>query len=415
MISRAADPGAGGGEVRAIRRSGRTAGCLAALLLIQSAVWCAPPSFAADDAGSRKKELRRMQREAREKKQEVKRAARTERSILTELERIDRDIEAGSAEMSAEVERLRSAEAALVDVEKSGRELSGDLEGLKQRYRERIRALYKLGRSGYALEALLSDNLGDALRRAKYLGVIAQQDRQMMQHYRAALDRIAEQRRDIADRREEVLKRKKAVAAEKTALEARKRNKAALLARVKKEKHLTEQALQELEESAAGLAALIKKAEEQKAAREARRRAELRRQPEPAPASPGRFAWPVNGPVMTRFGRQHHPELGTTVFRRGIEIQARTGEAVRAAAEGDAVFADWFKGYGRLVILQHGGGLYTLYGYLSQISVKQGDRVALGQALGHAGDTGSLKGTKLYFEVRHNGEAEDPLTWLSKR
>jgi murein DD-endopeptidase MepM/ murein hydrolase activator NlpD len=103
------------------------------------------------------------------------------------------------------------------------------------------------------------------------------------------------------------------------------------------------------------------------------------------------------------------------VFRRGIDISARIGDEVKAVAGGEVVKADWFKGYGKLVIIDHKDGMYTLYGNLSQVEVNNGDRVERGQVIGFAGDTGSFKGVKLYFEVRRNGEAEDPLLWLAPK
>ena len=157
---------------------------------------------------------------------------------------------------------------------------------------------------------------------------------------------------------------------------------------------------------------MIRLAEQEKKA--ARKKAPLQ-EAVPASADRNRFPWPVNGSVLTRFGSQRHPQFGTTVFRRGIDIEARTGDEVRAVHDGQVVYADWYKGYGRLVIVDHGEGLYTLYGNLSQLEVGGGDRVTRGKVVGLAGDTGSLKGSKLYFEIRRNGEAEDPLLWLAKR
>ena len=119
--------------------------------------------------------------------------------------------------------------------------------------------------------------------------------------------------------------------------------------------------------------------------------------------------------MLTRFGMQRHPQFGTMVFRRGIEIQAREGESVRAVRDGQVAYADWYKGYGKLMILDHGDGFYTLYGNLSQLGLNKGDQVSRGQVLGLAGETGSLKGSKLYFEIRRNGEAQDPLQWLAKK
>ena len=139
----------------------------------------------------------------------------------------------------------------------------------------------------------------------------------------------------------------------------------------------------------------------------------------PAPAAyaegRGRLPWPTNGEVVTRFGAQRHPQFGTVVFRRGIEIQARPGEEIRAVDDGVVKFADWYKGYGKLVIIEHPSGFYSLYGHLSRLDMNKENRVQRGQGVGLVGDTGSSRGAKLYFEIRANGEAQDPLLWLAKR
>jgi septal ring factor EnvC (AmiA/AmiB activator) len=162
---------------------------------------------------------------------------------------------------------------------------------------------------------------------------------------------------------------------------------------------------------------MIKKAEQEK--KVVRAAAPSTKPRPPAPVAPaqgtGRLPWPTNGEVVTRFGVQRHPQFGTVVFRRGIEIEARAGEEVRVVDDGVVKFADWYKGYGRLVIVEHGAGFYSLYGHLSRLDLNKDDRVQRGQVLGLVGDTGSSKGARLYFEIRIHGEAQDPLRWLAKR
>jgi murein hydrolase activator len=102
-------------------------------------------------------------------------------------------------------------------------------------------------------------------------------------------------------------------------------------------------------------------------------------------------------------------------FNRGIEITAPQGRDIVAVAEGTAIYADWFKGYGRLVILDHGSGYFTLYAHASDILIKTGDAVSGGQVIAKVGDSGSLEGPQLYFELRHKGKPQDPLTWLRSR
>jgi septal ring factor EnvC (AmiA/AmiB activator) len=368
---------------------------------------------AADDAAARKKELQRIKREMLEEKKELKRAGRKEHSILTDLDRIDWQVQAGKAELAEQQKLLREAEASLRRIEASNSEIGRELSGLKQAYGQRLRALYKMSRSGYAVELLVSDGQADPLKRIKYLGMIAERDRSIIRDYGFALNALAFQQAEVAEKKKGLLERKYAIETKKKELQARKRTKAVLLASVREKKGLHEEALRELEESSVSLWAMIRKAEQSRSAQAPRASRQTPRIT--GTGRTNRLPWPLGGEVLTRFGMQRHPELGNMVYRRGIEIAAREGEPVRAVNDGEVAYADWYKGYGNLVIIEHGPGFYTLYGYLSQLDLRKGERVAQGQVIGLAGDTGSLKGSKLYFEMRRNGEAQDPLVWLAKR
>ena len=383
------------------------------LLVVLIALWLSGFSAAADRSAD-KQELQRIKREMREKKKELTRADRKERSILSELETIDRGIQTGSVELTGQQQRLRASEAALREVEQNNTVLNRELTALKQNYSQRLRALYKLSRSGYAVAILSPDGLGQTLKRIKYLGMIADRDRVMMREYGNALTKLATHQAEIAEKKNELLARQRVVAATKAALEARKQKKAVILASVRHEKGQYEQSLRELEEASASLWAMIKKGEQEKRAAKAVPPAS-RQWHETANRDRTRLPWPLEGQVLTRFGMQRHPQFGTMVYRRGIEIQAHEGESVRAVQDGEVAYADWYKGYGKLMILDHGDGFYTLYGNLSRLDLNKGDQVARGQVLGLAGETGSLKGLKLYFEIRRNGEAQDPLQWLAKK
>lgn len=368
------------------------------------------PSAYGHNEKADKKALERIKREMHEKKKEIKRANRKERSILSDLEKIDRGIQSGGAELADHQKRLRDAEAGLREVEQNNAEISRKLAGLKQIYGQRLRALYKMSRSGNAV-VLSMDSLSGALKRVTYLSMIAERDRTIMKEYDSALDRLAARQAEIAEKKEDILARKRTIEVTKMELEARKRKKAEILAGVRQEKSLYEQTLRELEESSAGLWAMIKRSEREKNA--AASSTPLHRGPFYADRT--RLPWPVEGKVLTRFGMQRHPQFGTMVFRRGIEIEAQKGEAVRAVSDGQVAYADWYKGYGKLIILDHGNGFYTLYGNLSRLDLNKGDRAVKGGVIGLAGDTGSMKGSKLYFEIRRNGEAQDPLAWLAKK
>lgn len=392
---------------------GTSTGTRVFLLVVLIALWLGGFSAAADRSADKQK-LQRIKREMLEKKKELTRADRKERSILSELETIDRGIQTGSAELIGQQQRLRASEAALREVEKNNTVLSRELTALKQYYSQRLRALYKLSRGGYAVAILSPDGLGQTLKRIKYLGMIADRDRVIIRDYGKALTKLAARQAEIAEKKNELLARQRVVAATKAELEARKQKKAVILTSVRHEKGQYEQSLRELEEASASLWAMIKKGEQEKRAAKATPPAS-RQGHETADRDRTRFPWPLEGQVLTRFGMQRHPQFGTMVYRRGIEIQAHEGESVRAVRDGQVAYADWYKGYGKLMILDHGDGFYTLYGNLSRLDLNKGDQVARGQVLGLAGETGSLKGSKLYFEIRRNGEAQDPLQWLAKK
>jgi len=361
-------------------------------------------------AESSKQELQRIQRQMEEKKRDLKRARGRERSVLAELDTLERSMQQGAEELADNRARLRDAENALREMEKNSAEMGRALDGLQQSYGRRVRALYKMGRSSYAVAILTSDSFYTALKRLKYLGVIAERDRVVISQYRIALDRLSAIQAETAGRKEEISRRKRAVEAQKAQLLARRREKAGILEAVRNEKGVYEQTLRELEESSASLWAMIHREEEE--GRTSRKQPVDR---SAVIAGTVRYPWPVAGQVLTRFGMQRHPQFKTMIFRRGIEIGAHEGDTVRAINDGTVAFADWYKGYGKLLIIEHAAGLYSLYGNLEQIALAKGDRVGKGQAVGLVGDTGSLKGPKLYFEIRYKGEAQDPLTWLTKQ
>jgi septal ring factor EnvC (AmiA/AmiB activator) len=128
----------------------------------------------------------------------------------------------------------------------------------------------------------------------------------------------------------------------------------------------------------------------------------------------GNLNLPVRGEVIATFGRKRHPEFNEYVFQKGIEIQAPIGEPILAVEAGKVVFSGRFTGYGKLIILDHGSGYFTVYAHASELLKKEGDSVKKGETIALVGDTDSIKGPYLYFEVRKDGKPEDPLLWLAK-
>lgn len=126
----------------------------------------------------------------------------------------------------------------------------------------------------------------------------------------------------------------------------------------------------------------------------------------------GFLPFPTKGMVEVGFGKVVNPRFNTVTVQKGIDIRATEGASVGTVASGNVVFAGWLKGYGNLVIIDHGGNYHSLYAHLANSQVEVGNAVEEGESIGQVGDTGSLKGAYLYFEIRKAGQAVDPLPWL---
>ncbi|MDH3755606.1 MAG: M23 family metallopeptidase, partial [Acidimicrobiia bacterium] len=138
---------------------------------------------------------------------------------------------------------------------------------------------------------------------------------------------------------------------------------------------------------------------------------------DPAPAlppegGPTSFIWPVNGTVVSTFGFRIHPIFGTERFHSGIDINAGSGVPIAATAAGVVITAGWMDGYGNTVIINHGGGVTSLYGHQSALAVSVGGSVGQGEVIGYVGSTGWSTGPHLHFEIRIDSSPVDPLGFL---
>ena len=128
----------------------------------------------------------------------------------------------------------------------------------------------------------------------------------------------------------------------------------------------------------------------------------------------GQLPLPVEGQVVSRFGRTRNGSYNAFTFQSGIDIKVERGEPVRSVFKGEVMFADWLKSYGNLIIINHGDNYYTLYAHVEEMFKKKGEIVGTGEVIATAGDTGSIKGNCLHFEVRHHGKPVNPMKWLKK-
>jgi len=325
-----------------------------------------------------------------------------EHSILTRLERIDRRLEIMGKELEIYDWNLKVAEIKEKELEGLTTQNSGKLKMKKSLLRKKLRALYKISR--YSNPISSPDNSSFLLR--KYLqesilsdiGSITQDEKTQAV---ALKNQIALQKKQERIRlyKERVLRQKGAIEQEKTAKEQ-------LLATIKDERKIYEETQKEFKEASKKLSALVKGLQSQDKNEFVTR--DFR-------AKKGNLSWPVKGEIITFFGRVKHPRFNYYIFNKGIDIRAQLGSSILAIDSGKVLFADWVRGYGNLLIIDHGEGYYSLYAHLSNIYVKVRELIKKGQPVAALGDSGSLIGASLYFEIRHHGNPENPLHWLAKK
>jgi septal ring factor EnvC (AmiA/AmiB activator) len=265
--------------------------------------------------------------------------------------------------------------------------------------------MYKRGQSGYARLLLGARNLREFARAARAVGSLTTLNEQRIAEHRRTLEALRTERETFARKARDVQKKENDARVAKSAADRAVAARTELISQIDARRDLTAQYVGDLQVAYDRIQQQLKAKPDGGGASES----------VAVPLLPfrGALEWPVVGRVTTQFG-QGAGRLGGAALRNGIEIAAADDAAVRAVHGGTVGFADAFTGFGTLVILDHGSSNYSLYGYLSSASVKQGDRVESGAEVGRVGQAPG--GTSaLYFEMRIDGKSVDPVQWLKAR
>jgi septal ring factor EnvC (AmiA/AmiB activator) len=348
--------------------------------------------------------LQEVRKGIKRKKEILDSFEKKEKGILAQLEAVDR-------KLTLKEEQLESYDLTLKKVLTRKEQLEseiGDLKAELARFQEylayKVIQLHKYGGYSYVKALFSADNYPDLLKRYRYLQIMAQRDRESIESYEEVYNDLNSKRQDLDEREKKVASLQDAFKEKNREILAKREERTRFLKRIRKEKAFQQELLEELE----GSALLLQEAVETLIQKKETLFGNFEN-------FKGELLWPVNGEVVTRFGKHKHAKFNTYIFSKGIDIEAEQGADVKAVYGGTVLFADWFKGYGQMVILDHGKGFYSLYAHLSKTLVPIKGVVEKGRAVGKVGETGSLKGPILYFEVRYHGEPQDPLTWLARR
>lgn len=320
-----------------------------------------------------------------------------ERRVLAELERIERTREALEREREGLEARLRRVRAQERRTQARLEATEARLGQSRARLTERLRDLHRAGRAGYVDVLLGASTFPEFLNRFRFLSRIVRADMALIERTRREYEAWRDLQAELAAQRREMEALARALAARDRALRDQERSKRLLLDRISRKRVLYERAVEELEEDSRRLEALLR-----------------RLQGDAAPTRIGLriragLLWPARGRLVSGFGFRLHPLFRIRRMHTGVDIAAPWGSPVHAAAPGTVIYTGWFGGYGKIVLVDHGGGVSTLYGHLSAVLVSPGHQVRAGSLLGRVGSTGYTTGPHLHFEVRIGGRPVDPL------
>lgn len=354
-------------------------------------------------------ELARIKREREDLQRKMTSLQRNAHSLSDEVSLLDKQHDATARVVHSLDEQLisitdevRITTASLEEAEREATQKRGLLH-------RRLIEIYKRGPL-FSAEVLLSaKSVGDLVARYKYLHLLALHDRLLVHRMEDLKSTIAGRRVQLVHLQNGIEENRSEKADEAARLHALETQRSRSLAQVQQDARKTKARIDQLARSEARMNSVI-------ASLEAARRAASRGNARVAASSIrtsdiGKLNWPVEGTFLYRFGRVVNPN-NTTIRWNGIGISAAAGTPVKSVSAGTVAYAGLMGTYGNTVILEHGGGDYSVYGSLSRIEVRKGARVAKGQILGTVGTSDPELGPHLHFEIRRGGPAVDPTEWL---
>jgi len=323
--------------------------------------------------------------------------------LLSLMDEIDRAL---TVERSA----MMAAEARIKEKEQEIETLKGNLAStemiLAQRRSQlepRLVVRYKMGELGVLPALFSAQSLSELAMRRRMLGRILRDDTRQISEVNSLLERQRLSRAKLILERESLGSLQRAAANRIKRLRVAQQEREGALELLQEEAGLKQAMLRQLNEAESALGGMVAGL-----GRRSKQAVGFAREHHQLP-------WPAEGKVMQGFGAKSDPRYETVTVNKGIDIRVPKGAPVFAVAPGQVVHSGWLRGYGNLLIIDHGDAYFSLMAHLDQMLVSLGDTVKGSELVARAGDSASLKGAYLYFEIRHRGEALDPARWLRPR
>ncbi|MBU1172626.1 MAG: peptidoglycan DD-metalloendopeptidase family protein [Proteobacteria bacterium] len=355
-------------------------------------------------------ELQSIDTKIKQHQEEIREFSEKEMVILNGLNEIDRALSDSRTKLVSIKKEMGGLEAEIKNNTSALKDLEQVIEFNERYIAKRLVSLYKLNQIGKMNVLASADSVYDLLGRRRAMEFILKADDQVLSDHLNNLSRLTDLKTRLSEQKAINISLESAYSRQIEAIERNREKKTALRDEIRRKRSLGLAAIQSLKDAARELDQTIQALDQG-----------FERNPGGRGSSGSHFfekkgllKMPVNGKISSLFGKSTDNEFKVETFQSGINVLADRGDPIQAVAEGQVLFADWLKGYGNLIIIDHGDNYYSLYGHTEEVFKKKGDRVEDREVIATVGDTGSLSSPALHFEIRHKGEPLDPLSWLKK-
>jgi len=280
-----------------------------------------------------------------------------------------------------------------------------DLENRQQFLNDRLVWIYKRSRFSSTASILSAGDFSQAARRLYMFSLLNRYDRNVLSEIEALIARIETEKTELAKQKETIISLQAEKQNQAQIIKQNRLKRQGLLKEVRTQKDIEIKGIEQLNEDQGRLAAILETLLENQKILDKQAAAEFNN-------LKGKLLWPVQGKILRAFGKIKDKKYNTVISNPGIDINASVGTSVVASSTGEVAYISWLRGYGSFVILDHGGGYYSLYAHLDDINVESGQFVIAGEAIGTVGETGSLTEPVMHFELRYGKEQLDPIPWL---
>jgi septal ring factor EnvC (AmiA/AmiB activator) len=391
--------------VYTLKKPVNTGRFLTVAAVVVTLLYLAFSDTASGQGGAEKAELEKLKQRIAEHRKEIEQASGEMRLAFAQVDEIDKHIDEIESTLAEILTEIVEAKARMAVIERDLDRAETELAARQADLARHLRLIYKYGRYPMVQILVSAEDAADLNRRLIYLARIAEEDRRLGLAIERKKADIQKSKDALSIELENLEELKEMTLSEKDVLERRRGQKRGVISDIKKKKSALEARLKEMLQEKAALETKIKKLTGVTSGPVRHTRDPLKEH--------GKVNGPTKGAVIRKFGRVHDSRYDTVTINDGIDIRAPLGRDVKSIMDGEVIFADWFRGYGKTIIVDHGHGYTSVYAHCQDILVTVGEHVSEMQVVGTVGDTGYCEEAMLHFEIRRDGQAINPEKWLT--